>query len=62
MLPGQGTLARCASTASTAPLSATCPDPRAKTACRITQRRLGRSSSPIRNSSMTTPSDEMSAI
>ena len=60
--PAHGTPAPCASAASTAPLTTTCAEPSPNTARRITQSRRGRSSSPIRNSSMTTPSDAISAI
>ena len=62
MAPVQATPARCASNASAAPLTATCAVPRPNTARRMTQSRRGRSSSPIRNSSITTPSEAIDSI
>ncbi len=51
-----------ASAASTAAHTATWAVPRPNTARRMTHRRCGRSSSPIRNSSMTTPSSDTWAM
>ena len=53
--PCQATPTACASAASAAPVITTCAVPRPNTARRITQSRCGRTSRPIRNSSITTP-------
>ncbi len=45
-----------------APVTTTCAEPRPNTARRMIQRRRGRSSRPIRNSSITTPSEATLAI
>ena len=60
--PGQAMPAAWASAASAAPLIATCAVPRPNTARRITHSRCGRTSRPIRNSSITTPRLAIEAI